>query len=56
MKPKAGTLENPDEGRPVHIREKRRRSCVIPTPRRENVILKFVSNVETQLPETTACV
>jgi len=49
-----GTLKDPDDVRLVHRRGKRR-NCIIPMSRRENVILKFVSKVETQLFETVAC-
>ena len=44
-KPRSGTLEDPDEGRLVNIQACN--SCIIPMPTRENVILSFVSSVET---------
>jgi len=37
------------------MREKERINCIIPMPRRENVVLKFVLNVETQLFEKDTC-
>jgi len=49
-----GSLEDPDEDRPVHIREKKK-GCIIPMPRRENAILKFVSSIETQPFEKVVC-
>ena len=48
-----GSLEDPDEGRLVHMRKKR--NGIILMPRRENVILKFVSSVKTQLFKKAAC-
>ena len=39
--PKVDTLEDPDEGRPIHMGKKKEWNCIIPMPRWENVILKL---------------
>jgi len=54
--PEVGTLEDPDEGRLIHMGKKRKKwNCIISMPRREKCDYKTISNVETQLFETAAC-
>jgi len=55
MSPKVGSLEDPDKGRPVHIRAKKG-SLYHSDAEEGKCDSEIVSSVETQLFEKAACV
>jgi len=51
MSPEVGSLEDLDEGRPVHMRKKKRKKLYHSDAKEEKCDSKIVSSVETQLFE-----
>jgi len=44
--PEVGTLEDPNDSRPIHIGNKKNENCIIPMPRRKNVFQKLFQGLK----------